>query len=707
MCTGRPPFRAGSPLAVLRRVCDETPRPVREVNPDVPEWLAEIVAKLHEKDPARRFQSAAEVADLLGQHLAHLQHTTAAPAPARVPATGPGGPDGLKVAVALVVIQMGFAVAAAAGALAKVMGNSRVALVGSFVLGVGMVGVALTTGLLILLASGAFTKRARRAAAAAGPAGPGGWRVAAAMVWLFVVFAVIGAMGMILGGNTAPALAGFVATLAIGAGVALGVGWVLSSGARARAKRAAAAPTPARLPPTGSGGAAGWKVASVLAPSLGALAVGLAYMGGLLGDSSMTVLVRGIILGLSVAGLVHIVAAVLSEAVPALTERARPALQGEAALPPPPAAPRRSGAWKWTALGVGCAVLLLCVPLLFMAAAVLKWVLVSGGSSKKTASVATGTQAPIGAPAWQGLQPPRLAILRAKSSDVRAVLFSPDGQRLVAVSGADKDRKGGVEFWNAVSRAGGPTLREPHGIRCAAFSPDGALLATGEVDHSVKVRDPATGAVRFVLKGHDGPVNALVFTPDGKGLITASLDGTAKLWGLFTRQVLRTFNGHTDWVLGVALSRDGKVLATGGKDRTVRLWDMGTNPARCRVLGSGHLDAVESVAFAPDGQTLASGSWDGTVGLWDVKTGRVLTMMRGHSNRVYAAAFSPDGRLLASGGAGGEVKLWDVGRRMGVTSLHGDRPGDIWSVTFSRDGRTLAAGGWWDQIVLWDLPPAK
>ena len=73
MCTGRPPFRAGTTLAVLRRVCEDTPRPIREVNPDIPDWLAAIVARLHAKDPADRFQSATEVADVLGRHLAELQ----------------------------------------------------------------------------------------------------------------------------------------------------------------------------------------------------------------------------------------------------------------------------------------------------------------------------------------------------------------------------------------------------------------------------------------------------------------------------------------------------------------------------------------------------------------------------------------------------------------------------------------------------------
>ena len=81
MACGRPPFRAGSTIAVLRRVSDDPPRPVREVNPDVPEWLAAIIARLHAMDPANRFQSAVEVSDLLGRWLAHLHNPKAVPAP--------------------------------------------------------------------------------------------------------------------------------------------------------------------------------------------------------------------------------------------------------------------------------------------------------------------------------------------------------------------------------------------------------------------------------------------------------------------------------------------------------------------------------------------------------------------------------------------------------------------------------------------------
>ena len=79
MATGRAAFRGESSVEVLRRVSDGDPPPVRELNPEAPEWLAEIIERLHAKDPADRFQAAGEVADLLERHLARLQDPSLPP----------------------------------------------------------------------------------------------------------------------------------------------------------------------------------------------------------------------------------------------------------------------------------------------------------------------------------------------------------------------------------------------------------------------------------------------------------------------------------------------------------------------------------------------------------------------------------------------------------------------------------------------------
>ncbi|MSR58327.1 MAG: serine/threonine protein kinase [Planctomycetaceae bacterium] len=85
MCTGRPPFRAETGYGILRRITDTEPRSIREINADIPDWLEAIVARLHKKAPANRFQSSDEVADLLERCLAHVQQPTSVPLPVGIP----------------------------------------------------------------------------------------------------------------------------------------------------------------------------------------------------------------------------------------------------------------------------------------------------------------------------------------------------------------------------------------------------------------------------------------------------------------------------------------------------------------------------------------------------------------------------------------------------------------------------------------------
>ena len=76
MCTGRPPFRAETSYGVLRRITDTEPRAIREVNPNIPEWLERIIQRLLAKSLDDRIPTADHVATLLQKCLAHLQQPT-------------------------------------------------------------------------------------------------------------------------------------------------------------------------------------------------------------------------------------------------------------------------------------------------------------------------------------------------------------------------------------------------------------------------------------------------------------------------------------------------------------------------------------------------------------------------------------------------------------------------------------------------------
>ena len=73
ICTGHPPFRAESSYAVMRRITDESPRRICESNADIPDWLERLIGMLMAKRIDDRPQSAASVANLLQQCLAHLE----------------------------------------------------------------------------------------------------------------------------------------------------------------------------------------------------------------------------------------------------------------------------------------------------------------------------------------------------------------------------------------------------------------------------------------------------------------------------------------------------------------------------------------------------------------------------------------------------------------------------------------------------------
>lgn len=73
MCAGRPPFMGNSALQILRQINDTPHRPLREVDPNIPEWLAETIDRLLAKKPEDRIQSAEHLAELLEFQLALMR----------------------------------------------------------------------------------------------------------------------------------------------------------------------------------------------------------------------------------------------------------------------------------------------------------------------------------------------------------------------------------------------------------------------------------------------------------------------------------------------------------------------------------------------------------------------------------------------------------------------------------------------------------
>jgi WD40 repeat protein/tetratricopeptide (TPR) repeat protein len=236
-------------------------------------------------------------------------------------------------------------------------------------------------------------------------------------------------------------------------------------------------------------------------------------------------------------------------------------------------------------------------------------------------------------------------------------------------------------------------------FRAAAYTPDGALLATGDSLGGVIFWDVTTGLARRALFAHVDDVNAIAFTPDGQKMASGSKDGKVVVWDVESGKPLHVLSGHTDAVNGLAFSRpDGRRLATAGGDGSVRLWDVSAG-RQVRAL-YGHIGRVRAVAFGRDERQLATAGDDGQVVVWDALSGRALYSLA--FSNLFHIDLSQDGSMLAVA-KGEDVEIWDTASRNRRLSLTG-HTNAVLQVRFSRDQRHVASASYDTTVRVWRLP---
>ena len=370
-------------------------------------------------------------------------------------------------------------------------------------------------------------------------------------------------------------------------------------------------------------------------------------------------------------------------------------------------------------------------------------------------------------------------LLRALRTEhpVYSLDFSRDASRLLSCGWSHEALLWDLAKEQPPRRLAGHTLT----VWSAVFSPDGSLIATTSSDQSIRLWDSATLQVVSTLHGHGSEVWCAGFSPDGKLLASGSKDQMVMLWSTTQQKVLDSVpdsregrplispdgtqmltvgnSGSCAWSLlegrvisrlpqpGIGFSPDGKQIACWAPDEAAFDWWPLTSPLTRHITLAGvGLDALpfEGCGFSGGFETFYAFDRTGLARFWDASTGKLLGSVRGperpirasalspegkyfamssehedvawlyelstrnerqlagHHDFVSGLAFSPDSATLATGSMDGTIRLWETASGRQIAMLPGHME-EVTDVAFSSDGSTLASLNRGESVKLWHL----
>lgn len=602
MCTGRSPFRANSVVDAIRRVCDDTPRPVQDVNPSIPGWLVDIINSMLAKSPDERIQSAAEVANLLGRMLTQFQQGLVEPprsiSPVPKRSRRPTGGIGRRFApfayVALLLVA-GVAIAEVTGVT-----NLHQLVVTHFQTPYGEVVVRITEPEIKV----DITKDGE----------------------------VITLTG--LGDHLIELRPGRHPFQATKDGMAVKSDWI--SVTRGDKQVVTIGPS---SPQGRSAGA-----------NTGTLVVKLAY-GKPDGDFPYHVTVKGLDYE-QVFGKRGNYSVDLRPGVYNVEIRANDTNQV-----------LRSGTVR---VATGSALQIVChggsstrVPMQPQPTPMAEFVGHHGTVRRVVFSPDGSTAVTVSDDKttciWScdGQRWHQTHACSTPAANATCLAYSKSGAQFVS-GGVD----GTIRIWDSTK---GNVLNTLPGnnrrfLAVAFCNQERAILTVSP--HAIETWNIESRRKTKSLDTIDSPIACATVSPDGQTLATGHNDGVLRLWNMDTLELGGALRGHSEWITSVDFSGDGSHLASGSADSTIRLWDVAAQETT-RVL-NGHYRQVACVAFSPRSNILASAGSNQEIRFWGAESGELLKEFNADWANITDLAFSIDGQTLAAAGDSYNTRLWEV-----------------------------------------------
>jgi WD40 repeat protein len=254
--------------------------------------------------------------------------------------------------------------------------------------------------------------------------------------------------------------------------------------------------------------------------------------------------------------------------------------------------------------------------------------------------------------------------LQGDAERILSIAFSSDGNLMAG--GGTPALFGEIQWWDTRE---GKLLRSAKvssdTVFGASLSPDGAKVAVGCVDNTVRAFETATGKELYKISSHENWPLATVFGIDSKRFVSVGRDSAAKLIDANAGQFLENVNQIRGELTSVARHPSKDEIVIGGADRVPYVYMM-DRPRNMKVGEEATLvrmlerqdGAIFALDWSPDGKRIAVAGAGASVNLYDADTGARTASCKGHFAGIYSVAFSPDSSHLATGGFDGQVRLY-------------------------------------------------
>ena len=252
------------------------------------------------------------------------------------------------------------------------------------------------------------------------------------------------------------------------------------------------------------------------------------------------------------------------------------------------------------------------------------------------------------------------------------VIYTPvlgkDDQWLAASCKGPKDLKITILVWDLRQKAEKArfTARGAGitgvGLTGLAFRPGSSHLAFGDGNGIVVVDVEDSKEIARIDAGHKIGIAALAWQ-GGQRLLSASLDGVVKIWETTAAAPLRSLQPPVETMAGATFSPDGKLLGVGAA-QSLNAWLINPETGAVERAFTSSIPSTEKIGFyhvyfRKDGKQLAAVSMMGKVSVWDAGTGQEVAR-RDAKGIIQSGVFDDRGHFLVAVHENNKVVMWDV-----------------------------------------------